>query len=246
MAIPNGARTIQVVGRIRDAVIAQMGTISAFYVYLDVFKTAAPLRDELRMAGCDIIDCSATANGKPGQVDLCIVARTLRTPAAEAVCIVTGDGDFAYVLSQLRLAQRITGLVYDANNTVSVSTALLEVANVTLPIALAGVVDRPENSEAQNVLPQGEESAVATDEPVLVPEAELTSNERHFIDAVHRSPDAENGGWKAGPCVGVLFRQLSQTNNAAFRAAKSSLLARGRLERRGNDDIIRESHMSGS
>ena len=89
------------------------------------------------MAGLDLIDCSS-ASGKPGQVDLRIIARALRTSPTEGVVIISGDSDFAYVLSQLRSARRRTALVYDANNTAAVSTALLEVALFTIGVPFAG------------------------------------------------------------------------------------------------------------
>ena len=42
--VPRGASVIQVCGRIRDCVIGNMGCINAFYVYLDVGKAPAKLR----------------------------------------------------------------------------------------------------------------------------------------------------------------------------------------------------------
>ena len=232
VAVPRGASTIQVVHRIREAVMGEMGEIQAFYAYLDVAKAPARLRQELAMAGLDLIDCSSTC-GKPGQVDLRIIARALRSPPAEGVVIISGDSDFAYVISQLRSARRRTALVYDANNTAAVSTALLEVAHVTLavsfsgepPAAAAAAADSsndPEEIAAEYlVLP-------ATSSAPVVPER---VQRQHFLDALGRSPEAEPGGWRAGPNVGELFRRLSQGDKHVFRAAKKALLDAGRVER---------------
>jgi len=264
VAVPCGASTIQVVNRIRDAVIAEMGEIQAFYAYLDVAKASRQLRQELAMAGLDLIDCSS-ASGKPGQVDLRIIARALRTSPSEGVVIVSGDSDFAYVISQLRSARRRTALVYDANNTASVSTALLEVANVTLAVPLSGepeaaspTVAEASTSAAAELTVDGTPSEGAASDgassSVVLPATALKPVQpaavvagpspdfarRQLLDAIARSPEAESGGWRTGPTVGELFRRLSNGDNNAFRAAKKALVESGHVQRHPSGrDLIR-------
>ena len=233
--VPRGASVIQVCGRIRDCVIGNMGCINAFYVYLDVGKAPAKLRHELAMAGADLIDCSTT-QGKPGQVDLRIIARVLRTSPHEGVVIVSGDSDMAYTISQLRSAGRQTALMYDSNNTGSVSTQLLEVPNVTLPVAFDGNEPVPATAtEAGEATVPATATAGSSRANVA-----LTTTQRHFLDAIERSPEADAGGWKSGPCIGELFARLYRRDNAAFRTAKKALVEAKLVEKHASGrDVLR-------
>ena len=227
MAVPRGASVIQVCNRIRDAVMGTMGEINAFYAYLDVGSAPRKLRQELAMAGLDLIDCSS-ASGKPGQVDLRIVARALRSSPAEGVAIVSGDADYAYVLSSLRSARRLTALVYNSNNASAVSTMLLEVAHLTLPIPFEG---EPENGA-------GNEEAGACATPSTASSASQTPQDQ-LVAALQHAPEAEDGGWKTGPTVGALFRKLCNGDNQTFRDTKRALVSDGRVELHDGRDLLR-------
>jgi hypothetical protein len=237
MPVPRGASAIQVCNQLRDAVLARLGRVRALYGYVDVAKAPPALRQELAMAGVDVIDCSTT-QGKPGQVDLRIVARALTTSPSDATAIVTGDADFAYVLSQLRAAGRNTALVYDSTRMSVVSTALLDVANVAIGVSFSKEAFTDTEAAACD------DAGGSQETQALRPPS---GNEELFIEALRRSPEAEADGWKLGTNVGELFGKLTggQPGKSAFKETKARLVSARRIEVNTAKDTLRVTSAGG-
>jgi hypothetical protein len=136
VAVPHGASVIQTCKLLRGAIKEALHCkILDLYVYADVATMSPKMRQDMRLAGADVIDVSSV-QGKSGQVDLAILARALKS--TEGVCIVTGDADYAYTLSVISNSGRLTAIVYNKDNLSSVSTSLLEVADYAIGVALNG------------------------------------------------------------------------------------------------------------
>lgn len=230
MQVPREASTIQVAFRIRDAIKTRIphAIIRDFFVYADAGQLDAQRKQDLRLAGCDLIDCSSV-HGKPGQVDLRIMARALKS--TEGVLLITGDSDFAYTISCIRTSGRPTAVVYDSDRTATVSTALLQVADHSIGVSFVGqstpLVDDVLSLAATSDHDVGAAAAAAaglTGTPVGGASCGLTVAEAALLDAVRRAPEALHDGWKGGPTVGGLFAALCSEGNSGYRRAKTTLM----------------------
>lgn len=229
LSVPRGSSTIQTCYRIRQAIKNALPghCIQDLFVYADVAKMAPQQRQDLRMAGSDVIDTS-TVQGKRGQVDLAIMARALKSK--EGVIICSGDSDFAYTMAHIRHSGRLTGVLYNVDNMGSVSTALLEVAEHAIGVSLTGV-----NYE--------DALAVLDLEPSSEPPTVL---EAAFLEAMRRAP-ALADGWAQGPAVGVLFRTLAPSaDKGSFKRTKAALVAQGRLTTHATADSMRLAPVDGA
>ena len=225
IAVPRGASVIETAKRISYAVREALDVnIEGYFAYLDTHKTPSATLEALAHAGVDCIDCSA--KGKREQVDFRIIVRALLSRTNEAVVIVSGDGDMAYTLSVLDHSGRATAIVYDKNNTQSVSTALLETARCAIPVAISS-----EKSPAPSVAGASPASASSSaDPPPAMPSAALQDlladcddAQRALLLAVDRAPEARDGGWKTGPTVGGFFHKIRGLRTNAFKPAKIAL-----------------------
>ncbi|KAF9228008.1 hypothetical protein BS17DRAFT_693924, partial [Gyrodon lividus] len=84
------------------------GSVTTFKAYLDIFAQSPKsvvLRSELQSSGVSMIDCPH--NGKKDVVDKMILVDMLAFavdhPAPATVILITGDRDYAYAISTLRL-----------------------------------------------------------------------------------------------------------------------------------------------
>jgi hypothetical protein len=206
------------------------------FVYCDVSKLPAPTRTQLSMLGFDIVDCSNLA-GKPGQVDLRIIARALKPSGPygvdrPAVVIISGDGDFAYCVSCLRNAAVPTMILYNSDNTSSVHTVLLEVAEYANGVSFAG-----RTSEDPESLDEQSSAKAATDDVGGVhqslnenTEKSVASRQISLLESIERSSELD-GGWKLASEVGSLFKILQPNGgNKFFKLTKYHLLQSGIIE----------------
>lgn len=254
VAVPHGASVIQTCKLLRGAIKEALHCkILDLYVYADVATMSPKMRQDMRLAGADVIDVSSV-QGKSGQVDLAILARALKS--TEGVCIVTGDADYAYTLSVISNSGRLTAIVYNKDNLSSVSTSLLEVADYAIGVALNGSVEEEDKdplppapgdkvelintwlAQKKSATPIGSTEASETGDnishPTTPPAApqRLTYAQRGFLDAVRRAPEVHNG-WKGGPTVGTLFHKMVPSSfgqaNQRFKTVKSELIDMGLL-----------------
>lgn len=245
MQVPKEASTIQVAFRIRDAIKARLphAILRDFFVYADAGQLDAQRKQDLRLAGCDLIDCSSV-HGKPGQVDLRIMARALKS--SEGVLLITGDSDFAYTVSCIRTSGRPTAVVYNSDHAASVSTALLQVADHSIGVSFTGqsaplvddVLSLPATS-GDAVETACFTAAGFTGTPAGSSSRELTRGEVALLDAIRRAPEVLHDGWKGGPTVGGLFAALSSEGNSGYRRAKTALMGAEKIVIHPTQDYLK-------
>ncbi|KAF8162982.1 NYN domain-containing protein [Crassisporium funariophilum] len=106
---PSNASGYAIVNNIRS-VAQPYGSIKAFKAYLGVSELfpesrASTLRSELQSSGVSLIDCPH--NGRKDVADKMILvdmlAHAIDNPAPSTIVLISGDRDFAYALSVLRL-----------------------------------------------------------------------------------------------------------------------------------------------
>ncbi|TFK42910.1 NYN domain-containing protein [Crucibulum laeve] len=107
--IPSSASGYDVVNEIRR--IAQtLGSTTLFKAYLEVFEQtplsrSLALRSELQSSGVSLIDCPH--NGRKDVADKMILvdmlAHAIDNPAPSTIILISGDRDFAYAISVLRM-----------------------------------------------------------------------------------------------------------------------------------------------
>ena len=137
-----------------------------------------------------MFDCSS-ASGKTGQVDLRIIARAL-SPAVpnapkQVVCLISGDGDFAYAMSTLRNTRTQTVLIYNSDTRSIVNTNLIEATDVAIGLPFSG-----DASEAAD----SNDDAVASSAPSGASTLQHPSNlDELLIEAVVRSPSVDDEDW---------------------------------------------------
>ncbi len=176
--VPAGSSVASVCNRIRAALLERFDYISGLYAYMDVTREKDKIRTQLAMMGYDIIDCSS-AKGKTGQVDMRIVVRAL-SQAVPIVCLISGDGDFACMMSTLRNMRTQTVLIYNSDTRSTVNTTLIEATDVPIGLQFSG--DSSETSDANgkataDAASQTDEapSAAPTAAPIAAPTAAAPS-----------------------------------------------------------------------
>ena len=237
--IPSGSTVTAVANRIRDAVQQHHSVISDSFVYCNTAKLGPTVRSELAMVGYDVLDCSSSS-GKPGQVDLRIIARALKprcsgTPQL-AVCIVSGDGDFAYCVSCLRNAGVPTMILYNSDRRSIVHTTLIEASLLAVGVSFSGVATR--QSEIGGCEEEEEEEEEEEDTPAH--RKDLAPLQISFLEAVERVT-ASSDGWRRSTEVGCMFRKLNndKTTKQVFKATKHSLVLLHVIEVDTKADSIR-------
>ena len=210
LQIPTGCSAASVANRIRDSVRLRYPVLLDSFVYCDVSKTSAQVRSQLSMLGFDVVDCSSLA-GKSGQVDLRIIARALKPSTASedrpAVVICSGDSDYAYAVSSLRNACVPTMVLYDSDRPSIVHTLLLEAADDAVGVSFSGrqaeLDPTPSTLEQPVAGPRDAANIVDT-----VDRSQLTAEGRAFVEAIERSMETDDGGWRLMSAVGDMFRKL--------------------------------------
>lgn len=243
--VPRGASVLAVLGEIRLAVQDRFGPLFDTYVYADTQKVPVERRRELANCGLDIIDCSHKA-GKANTVDLRIVMRAsseVARPAPpggkrSAAVVVTGDGDFAYALSQLANLQVDTMVIFDSDRPEIVHADMLQVATHTVGISFGGR-ELSEGDDASSIVTE-----VGEDGAPIAPAAgqsnatlaALTPVQTSFLLAIFAAPQADDEGFRAGPAVGLLFHKMRNAReptpklrSQVYRATCAQLLELGRI-----------------
>ena len=235
-SIPCGVSVANVCNRLRAALGSRV--ISDAFCYVDSGDLSCAQRAQLGELGFDVIDVSSV-HRKPGQVDLRIVARALKPSVGPrpAVCIISGDGDYAYAVSTLRNQGVETLLIFDSDRPESVSSVLIEAVTRVLPVSFGG-------GPASAPVAEGEGEAAADpppESPVAAAEDAKPDPSAAMLDAVRRAPPCDSAGWKLGPSVGELFHRLCPgSDKPGFRRSKQLLLASGRIEMHKSQDWVRE------
>ncbi|KAF8894338.1 NYN domain-containing protein, partial [Gymnopilus junonius] len=105
--IPSNTSGYSIVDNIRS-IARPYGSVKSFKAYLEISDQAQrsmALRSELQSSGVSLVDCPH--NGRKDVADKMIIvdmfAHAIDTPAPSTVVLITGDRDFAYAVSTLRL-----------------------------------------------------------------------------------------------------------------------------------------------
>ena len=228
--VPAGSSVASVCNRIRAVLLERFDCISGLYAYMDVTREKDKIRTQLAMMGYDIIDCSS-ASGKTGQVDLRIIARALSPAVPNApkqiVCLISGDGDFAYAMSTLRNTRTQTVLIYNSDTRSIVNTNLIEATDVAIGLPFSG--DASETADAND---DANADAAASSAPSGASTLQHPSNmDELLIEAVVRSPSVDDEDWRITSFVGSMFYQLApHATSKNFRLVKKALIAAKRLQ----------------
>lgn len=217
--IPSGCTAASVANRILTAVRQRYSVIVDSFVYCDASKKLGRHRTDLTALGFDVIDCSHSV-GKPGQVDLRIIARALKPSTLggdrPTVIIISGDGDFAYCVSTLRNAGVNTEVLYNCDRTDTVNTLLIQAASHANGVSFSGC--------AADV-----DMAKVNSEPYYDDNA-LDATKAAFIDAIKRSPIMAED-WRLASEVGSIFKKLRPNElKTAFKTTRQSLTVAGKIE----------------
>ncbi|PPQ89119.1 hypothetical protein CVT25_006491 [Psilocybe cyanescens] len=124
--VPSNTSGYAIVGHLRT-VAEPYGSVRSLKAYLEVteqtpFKTLL-MRSELQSSGVSLVDCPH--NGRKDVADKMIIvdmlAHALDNPAPSTIILITGDRDFAYAMSILRLRRYRLVLVTLPNAHVSLT-----------------------------------------------------------------------------------------------------------------------------
>jgi hypothetical protein len=237
----------------RSLVHAQYGALLSAYVYADPQSLSAMRRQELSASGLDIIDCSRSS-GKLNTVDFRIVTRALAelarpNAARPAVVLVTGDGDFCYTISTLRNVGVKTLLIFDSDRRGVVNSGMLQAAESVHGISFGGHDTETSLGVSEEHTPSSAAAVACTpdNENVELNDCAVESEEAILLNAIERSPPADDDGFRSSTSVGELFHRLRSTHEpnrslrkAAFRAARSRLVDLGRVEMRNGTMLLRK------